>query len=199
MRFHGLRTENTWCWWAQHHTHHATKPCICDSSKIYLSLSDWNPTFPGSIVSPSSRLEMLFLDISSLENDNAALLRNAGVRMSITQPYIQEEHIVGYHLLLVQKQNLDSHIFIGDARRKQLWHDGRLITEDRDLSRWERRELVSLHGQSCSSDADDIKNKWPVNSKTKWDFFSLDFKNATQNIFVGRFSYVLGFLWLWDS
>jgi len=51
------------------------------------------------------------LDISSFENDNASLPRKIGVRMSDTQPYIQEECIVDYHLLLAQKQNLDSHIF----------------------------------------------------------------------------------------
>jgi len=171
MRFHGLRTENTWCWWAQHHTHYATKPCICDSCKTYLSLSDWNPALPGSAASPSSRLEMFILDISSLENDSAALFRNAGVRMSNTQPYIQEEPIVDYHLLLAQKHNLDSRIFKDDTRRKQLWHDGSLITEDRDFWRWERRELVSLHGQNCSSDAEYVKKNGRVTVKKMGFYF----------------------------
>jgi hypothetical protein len=71
-------------------------------------------------VSPFSRLEMFFLEISSLENDNAALIRKVGLGMSDTQPYIQEEYNVDYNLLLAQKQNLDSHIFKDDARRKQL-------------------------------------------------------------------------------
>jgi len=128
------------------------------------------PNFPGSVVSPSSRLEIFFPDISSLENDNAAFPRKVGVRMSDMQPYIKEEHIVDYRLLLAQKQNLDSHIFKVDARRKQLWHDGRLITEDRDFWLWKRRQLVSLYCQRCSSDADYVK-KMAGNSKTICDFF----------------------------
>ena len=63
---------------------------------------------------------MFFLEISSLENHNTAFPRKVGFRKSDIQPYIQEEYIVDYHLLLAQKQNLDSHIFKDDSRRKEL-------------------------------------------------------------------------------
>lgn len=138
-----------------------------------MSLGAWNPAYPDSAVSPSSRLEMFFLEISSLENHTTAFPRKVGFRKSDIQPYIQEEYIVDYHLLLAQKQNLDSHIFKDDSRRKELWlgHDSRLITEDRDIWLRKRWELVSLYSQSCFSDADYVK-KMADNNKNICYFFT---------------------------
>ena len=62
-------------------------------------------------MSPSSRFEMSFLGVSNLNYDNATLPRKVGVRMSVTQPYIQGENILDYHLFVKREHNLDRHMF----------------------------------------------------------------------------------------
>jgi hypothetical protein len=76
-----LRTASTWYWRVHNHTRYTTKPGISVSHKnIYLSFSYLISMFRGSVQSLSSRLEMSFLDISRLEDNDATLPLNAGFR-----------------------------------------------------------------------------------------------------------------------